>query len=173
MLRHQVARYCPQGHPDSRLDARTSRLKSDSLVVAAEATLITSQGQYLVGAHPGISRASKRLKCPITSYTLTALAIQFADASMISGQFELHLCMGKQAKLVTDVLGYRDLAFASDLHGITPTGKNTTLKSTTAKLLINGNSLAGRNTHCEFGPSQRLCGRLLSGERGGTFPAAL
>jgi hypothetical protein len=47
----------------------------------------------------------------------------FADAGMIFGQFKLDFGMRKEPQTNANLLRNRDLPFAGDLHGITPTSK--------------------------------------------------
>jgi hypothetical protein len=47
----------------------------------------------------------------------------FADAGMIIGQFELDFGMREKPQAKANLLRNRDLSFAGNLHGITPTSK--------------------------------------------------
>jgi hypothetical protein len=49
--------------------------------------------------------------------------MSFANAGMIIGQFELDFGMRKEPQAKANLLWNRDLSFAGDLHGITPTSK--------------------------------------------------
>jgi hypothetical protein len=49
--------------------------------------------------------------------------MNFADAGMIVGQLEFDFSMRKKPEANANLLRNRDLSFAGNLHGITPTSK--------------------------------------------------
>jgi hypothetical protein len=79
------------------------------------------QGHDLVGRHANVGAAAESFDDPPSSGVVAGLAY----AGVVFAQLELDFRMRQKAQAHTDLLWNRDLSFAGNLHGNTPTGKSS------------------------------------------------